>query len=61
LPAEEFDKVWPFVSSVYRAKQHRVIKNGTLKVSNMSVVYGSPGSHLLCGQWMTESKSNGGT
>jgi hypothetical protein len=33
LPAEEFDKVWPFVSSVYSAKQHRVLENGTPKVS----------------------------
>jgi hypothetical protein len=33
LPSEEFDKVWPFVSSVYSAKQRRVIENGTLRVS----------------------------
>ena len=30
FPAEEFDKAWPFVSSVYGAKQHRVIENGAL-------------------------------
>jgi len=33
LSAEKFDKVWPFVSSVNSARQHRVIENGTLKVS----------------------------